>query len=89
MDHLDGYVDSCNHLFLKPSARGRDMARIYMWYFTDPKESKELDDEDIKEYANGLLSIDYEPHCSKTNEICVVMESPVISRDTEGNLYSL
>lgn len=86
MVNLIDRVESCKHLELKPLEKHKQSARMYLFYFTDPKERQELDESDILEYLNGLGSLAYNPFCSKTKDECVVLESPVISMQCGGDL---
>jgi hypothetical protein len=80
------YVPACKYLALRPIKKDMESARFHLLYFLEQEEYEEMDDDDIKEHVDGLLSLSYRPICEKNKEVCVVLESPVMSMKQYGEL---
>ncbi len=76
-------VPACGHLEL--IAQDEDKAFVESCMHTMLTELNTL--EDIKDYYLVLARLSYEPYCKKSNDICLLMESPVISMQKTGGLY--
>ncbi|MBU0536109.1 MAG: hypothetical protein KKE20_04035 [Nanoarchaeota archaeon] len=76
-------VPACGNLELIPRDRDKGTVESRIYELTHEENGPE----EIEEYYNTLGALRYEPHCKKTGDVCVVMESPVMSQRATGGFY--